>query len=67
MNNAFDSKKKITTSEGEASYWSLGALEKAGLGEVSTLPLTLRIGGLLIFGLMVESARNSKNSGLTLY
>jgi aconitate hydratase len=43
MTNPFSSIKKISAGNVEGRYYSLPALEKAGLGSVSTMPFTLRI------------------------
>jgi aconitate hydratase len=43
MNNTFNSIAQLNTAEGKLRYWSLGALEREGLGAVSTLPNTLKI------------------------
>ncbi len=44
MSDNFGSKKEITDSSGnKLSYYSLEALEKAGLGQMSRLPFTVRV------------------------
>jgi aconitate hydratase len=43
MSNAFGAKTRLSTREGQASYYSLPALAAAGLGEVATMPFTLKI------------------------
>src|SRR5210317_512432 len=43
MSDTFNSIKQLETLEGNLRYWSLGALEREGLGAVSTLPNTLKI------------------------
>ncbi|TAL18777.1 aconitate hydratase AcnA [bacterium] len=43
MTNPFSSIKKIAAGNVEGRFYSLPALEKAGLGSVSTMPFTLRI------------------------
>ncbi len=43
MSELFGSKKYMETPEGRAAYYSLAALEDAGLGTVSSMPRTLKI------------------------
>lgn len=42
-NDPFGVKKTLTTPEGEVTYYSLKALEEAGVGPISKLPFTIRI------------------------
>jgi len=42
--NLFDSLQQLTLASGKTGqYYSLAALEKAGLGKVSRLPVSIRI------------------------
>jgi aconitate hydratase len=41
--NPFDSRKEFSTGSGTAVFYSLPALERAGLGAVSRLPVSIRI------------------------
>ena len=43
MTNAFGARKTLETREGRALYWSLPELERAGLGQVTSLPYSLKI------------------------
>ncbi|NOY45683.1 MAG: aconitate hydratase AcnA [Deltaproteobacteria bacterium] len=43
MASPFDARTSLPTASGSVDIFSLRALEKAGLGEVSTLPVTLKV------------------------
>jgi aconitate hydratase len=43
MSNPFNAKSSLETASGEVEYFRLGALEEAGLGDVSTLPYVIKL------------------------
>ncbi len=43
MASPFDARTSLSTASGSVDIFSLRALENAGLGEVSTLPVTLKV------------------------
>ena len=43
INNPFNSRSQLDTADGRATIFRLEALEKAGLGNISRLPFSIKI------------------------
>ncbi len=56
MTDPFNSRKTLNTSEGEFAYYSLEALEEAGLIDISKTPFTIRV--------LLENALRNSDGGV---
>ena len=56
-NSSFNARKTFTTSDGDFTYYSLQALEDAGLIDISKTPFTIRV--------LLENALRNSDGGLT--
>jgi aconitate hydratase len=56
-NSPFNARKTFKTSEGEFTYYSLQALEDAGLIDISKMPFTIRV--------LLENALRKSDGGMT--